>query len=108
MRHFIFHSVHIQTLGLEATQLSMLMKMHHPHIPYFALQQSGCVFIPMGPILGESSASVEHLTASWMALGAFWQDYRKSVHFRTAFISSQKYMGFIWPVEFNSSISFHF
>lgn len=27
-------------------------------------------FIPMAAILGESSASVEHLNASWMVLGA--------------------------------------
>lgn len=38
------HSVHIQTVGLEVTQLSMFMRMHHPHIPYFALQCSGCIY----------------------------------------------------------------
>lgn len=38
------HSVHIQTVGLEVTQLSMFRRMHHPHVPYFALQCSGCIY----------------------------------------------------------------
>lgn len=47
----------------------MFMKMHHPHIPCSAALEVES-FIPMGVILGGSSASVEHLNASWMVLGA--------------------------------------
>lgn len=66
-------------------------------------------FTPMGFfILDESSASAEHLSASWMVLGALWQDYPESVRFWTMFISSQKYSEFLWPVEFNPSISLKF
>lgn len=69
---------------------------------------SGCIFFH-GPLFLENwGASAEHLNASWMVLDAFGRIIENQCIFGAAFISSQKYTGFIWPVEFNSSTSFIF
>lgn len=87
------------SVGLEATQLSI-----HA-IPYFAVQFSGCVYFH-----GSYSWWIERICRTSECqldgIGCLWRDYRESVHFGTTCVSSQKYMGFIWPVEINSSTSF--
>lgn len=98
---------HIQTVGSEVTPLSMFVKMHHPHIPRCALRccgfvySYGCYSWWIKRICRTSECQLD-------GIRCLWQDYWESVHFRTAFISNQRFTGSIWPVEFNSSTSFKF